>query len=190
MTWGAVGAAAIGTIGGAMLSKGGGGGGGTQTVDKTPWAAAQPWLTSNLAQGQSLQKAYQDNPFNPVQKASFGNLLQGNDYINQMVPGLLSQMSQPTGFDRNNPRARPAPFSFPGMNAANYQPTAGLLGQSLQGAQQAAPAPQQGAAPAGYVQGLFGTVPAPAQIPGTTSPAPLPTTWGEWLQGLNNQGSN
>jgi hypothetical protein len=97
---------------------------------RAPWSTAQPWLTHNLVRGEALQNSYQDSPFNALQQASYGNLLKGNDYINQMVPGLLSQMSQPAGFDRNNPRARPAPFSFPGMSPGNYQPVAGLLGAS------------------------------------------------------------
>jgi hypothetical protein len=128
MTWGAIGGAAIATVGGALLG-GDKGGGGTTTQSKEPWAPAQPWLTANLQTGQNLQNYYQDNPFNTIQQASYGNLLQGNDYINQMVPGLLSQFSQSGGFDRSNPRARPQAYAFPAMQGG-YQPTAGLLGAS------------------------------------------------------------
>lgn len=153
MTWGAIGAAAVGTVGGALLSDKGGGGTATQTKD--PWSAAVPWLTSNLGIGQNLQGAYQANPFNPLQQTSYANLLSGNDYINQMLPGLLGQMGQQTGFDRSNPRARPMPFQFPAMPA--YQPTAGLLGASTGMMNQVAnpfangaipPAPAPSAAPA------------------------------------------
>jgi hypothetical protein len=192
-------------LGGIMGGSSSGGGGGTQKQDRSPWATAQPWLTHNLVRGEGLQANYQDNPFNAIQQASYGNALSGNDYINRMVPGLLSQMSQPTGFDRNNPRARPAPFSFPGMNAANYQPVGGLLGVNSQGMnQQANPwagalqglrsgmpqdAASGGAAPApGMVQGMFGPAPAPA--PGAPAAAAPAANWQDWLAGLNSGGSN
>lgn len=115
-------------VGGLMSS---GGSGGSQTMDKSPWAAAIPWLQNNLATGQNLQTHYQQNPFNALQQASYGNLFQGNDYINQMTPGLLAQMSQSQGFDRANPRARPQAMQFPAMQAG-FQPTAGLLGSGGQ----------------------------------------------------------
>jgi hypothetical protein len=126
MTWGAIGGAAIATVGGAMLSDKGGGGGGTTTQSKEPWAPAVPWITSNLQAGQDLQNYYQQNPFNALQQGAYANLFGGNDYINQMTPGLLAQMSQPTGFDRNNPRARPQAYQFPTMTGANF-PMRGLL---------------------------------------------------------------
>lgn len=126
MTWGAIGAAAIGTVGGAMMSKDGGGGGATQTVSKDPWAPAQPWLTSLLSQGQNLQGYYEQNPFNALQQSGYANVLAGNDYINQMVPGLLAQMNQTTGFDRNNPRAKPQMLQMPAMTG-NVHPMLGLL---------------------------------------------------------------
>jgi hypothetical protein len=97
MTWGAIGGAAIATVGGAMLSDKGGGGGGTTTQSKEPWAPAVPWITSNLQAGQDLQNYYQQNPFNALQQGAYANLFGGNDYINQMTPGLLAQMSQPHG---------------------------------------------------------------------------------------------
>lgn len=165
--WVSLAGAALGAMGSGQSQ------GGTTTQTKDPWAAAQPWLTSNLAQGQSLQKAYQDNPFNAVQQASYGNILGGNDYINQMVPGLLSQMSQPAGFDRNNPRARPAPFSFPGMHAANYQPVGGLMGvNSQQMNTQANPWARMPAQPA---------APAQSMLPrgdGVVNPGDPINTWG------------
>lgn len=146
-----------GAIAGALLGglMGGSSGGGTTTQNKNPWSEAVPWLKANIATGQNLQGAYQASPFNPLQQTSYANLLSGNDYINQMLPGLLGQMGQQTGFDRSNPRARPMPFQFPAMPA--YQPTAGLLGASTGMMNQVAnpfangaipPAPAPSAAPA------------------------------------------
>lgn len=114
--------------GGALLGamNAGEGGGGQQTVSKDPWAPAQPWLTSLLGQGQNLQGYYQQNPFNGIQQGSYANLLQGNDYINGMVPGLLAQMNQPVGFDRNNPRGRPPMMQMPAMTRP-MSPLTGLL---------------------------------------------------------------
>lgn len=130
MTWGAVGAAAVSTIGGAMLADGGGGG--TQSMSKEPWAEAAPWLKQNLQTGQDLQSYYQNNPFNALQQAAYGQLFNQNNYVQGAIPSLLSQLSQPVGFDRNNPMARPAPIQFPQMGllsaSSNGSAPAGLLG--------------------------------------------------------------
>lgn len=131
-----------GMIAGSLLGglMGGSSSGGSTTQNKNPWAAAVPWLQANLATGQNLQGYYQANPFNGIQQAAYGNLLSGNNYINNMVPGLLSQMSQQTGYDRNNP-GRAAPIRMPSYSMSEYQPaTGGLLTQSMQAAQNAAPA--------------------------------------------------
>jgi hypothetical protein len=180
-------------VGGLMNSGSNGGGGSTQTVDKSPWAAAVPWLTANLGTGQNLQNYYQANPFNGIQQASYGNLLAGNDYINQMMPGLLSQFSQPQGFDRNNPRARPQAIQFPAMQQyqqqapqaaapqGNYQPTAGLLGGG------GSSSGQMGTLTGGMnvSQNPFanGLMPAPAPAPVAAAPAPM-----DYLTYINSLG--
>jgi hypothetical protein len=135
-----------GLLGGAA---GGSAQGGTQTNTRDPWAPAAPWLTQNLQRGQQLQSHYEQNPFNAIQQASYANLLGGNDYINQMTPGLMSQFSRQTGFDRSNPLQRPQGYQFPQMQAmgqaGGMQPTAGLLGGSMGQATAQAPAPAQAA---------------------------------------------
>jgi hypothetical protein len=171
-----------------MNSGSNGGGGATQTASKEPWAPAVPWITSNLQRGQELQNQYQASPFNAIQQGAYSGLLGGNDYINQMTPGLLSQMSQSQGFDRNNPRARPQAYQFPAMQ--QMQQMQPLLASTFSPPTAMSAAPAPAAAAPGTVTGLFGTVPAPAPIPGLTSPAPLPTTWPEWLAGLSTAGSN
>lgn len=127
------GAGNLGSLAGALIGAAAGGAsqGGTTTNNKAPWAPAIPWLTANLQSGQALQNYYAQNPFNPIQRAAYGNLLGQGDYVNQMVPGLLSQMSQNTGFDPSNPRARPAAFNFGA--APSGQPMAGLLGSAMKG---------------------------------------------------------
>ena len=114
MFGGPAGAAAGSLLGGLIGGKSGSGTqqGGTQTVNKDPWAPAQDWMKQNLATGQSLQNRYAQNPFNAQQMNAYGNLASGNDYLNRLTPGLLQQMSQPSGFNRNNPTARPNPLNF------------------------------------------------------------------------------
>ena len=136
MTWGAIGGAAIGLVGNSLLSDGGGGsqqngGAGTQTASKEPWAAAAPWIKSNLASGQALQAQYAAQPFNQQQLGAYANLGKQTGYMNQLVPSLLGQIgAQRPGFDLNNQSARPQAYSFDGVRQA--QPAAALLGDGGQ----------------------------------------------------------
>lgn len=109
MPWGSI----IGAVGG-LLSDGGGGqqAGSTQTISKDPWSAADPWLRQQITTGQGLQGYYQNNPFNQQQQNAYGQLSQGNSYVNALIPSLLSQISNQPGFDRANPRAKPAGINF------------------------------------------------------------------------------
>lgn len=171
-----------GAVAGSILNSGSSSGG-TQTVSNDPWAPAQPWVLANLSRGQNLQAQYEQNPFSQLQQRAYGNVLGGNDYFNGAVPGLLAQLSQNQGFDRSNPRAKPAPYQFPAMVGATA-PTQGLLAPAMNAA--AAPAAPAPAAPA-YVQGLFGSMPAPAQVPGVNVPALPPTTYAGWLSGFGGE---
>lgn len=133
-------AAILGPVAGAVVGglMGGSSSGGSVQQSKNPWAAAVPWLQSNLQTGQNLQGYYQANPFNGIQQGAYNNLLSGNNYINNMVPGLLNQFSQQTGYDRNNP-GRAAPIQMPAYSMSEYQPvTGGLLAPSMQASQNAA----------------------------------------------------
>ncbi len=144
MTWGAVAGAAIGVVGSAMSSDGGssGGGAGASTASKDPWMAAQPWMRSNIAQGQNLQGQYQRAPFNEAQLRAYGNMGAQSDYMRQLVPGLLGTASrQQLGWDRSNPDARPEAYRFDASG-----PSGGLLGsltgQALANYGAANPTPQ------------------------------------------------
>jgi len=123
MTWGAIGGAAVGVIGNAVMSdgKGGGGGGaGSQTASKEPWAPLQPWIMGNAITGQNLQNAYTAQPFSALQNQAYANQNNQSAYMRAAVPSLLGQISgQQVGFDRSNPNARPNAFSFDGLMAAN-----------------------------------------------------------------------
>jgi hypothetical protein len=156
MTWGAVAGAAVGVVGNALTSDRNGGAG-TQTQSKEPWAAAQPWIMNNLAQGQNLQNAYTAQPFNALQQQAYGNQQNQSDYMRAAIPSLLGQMSgKQIGLDRSNPNARPEAFNFNTLlgaagagNAAAQQGALSRLnsGPSLMGnltaqtPQVAAPAP-------------------------------------------------
>lgn len=152
-----------GLLGGAS---GGGSTSATQTASKEPWAPAVPWITSNLQAGQDLQKYYQQTPFNAIQQGAYANLLTGNDYVNSMIPGLLSQMSQSQGFDRSNPRARPQTYQFPAMPQSPsvttpMQPMAGLLGAPASGGMNVSQNP--------YMNGSI-QAQAPAPAPAAAAP--------------------
>ena len=104
--WITAGAGLLGALSGGQAQ------GGTTTQSKDPWIEAQPWMKQNLQTGQDLQSYYQQNPFNSQQQNAYRNLSAGTNYINQITPGLLQQMSRQQGFDRNNPQARPQTFNF------------------------------------------------------------------------------
>jgi hypothetical protein len=168
MTWGAVAGAAVGVVGSALTSKSGGGAG-TQTATKEPWAAAQPWILNNLAQGQKLQDAYTAQPFSDAQNQAYANQNNQSAYMRALVPSLLGQMSgQQVGYDRSNPNARPAAFNFNGAgNGAGGGGAGGLLGMLAQ-APMAAPA-------------STATLPAPAPAAAPVSDAP---GYGEFKYGM------
>lgn len=138
MSWGAVAGAGIG-----LLSSSGKSQGGTTTQSRDPWSVAQPWLIDNLTKGQNLQNYYAQNPFNAQQTGAYKDLSQGNAYMKELVPSLLQQFSQSSGFDRTNPQAKPQAINFntPNLGFGNVAPQQ----------QSAAPAPAyqpQAAAPA------------------------------------------
>lgn len=167
MTWGAIGGAAVGVVGNALMSDSGGGSGGgagSQTQSKEPWAMAQPWIMNNLVQGQNLQNAYTAQPFSNLQNQAYANQANQSAYMRAAVPSLLGQISgQQVGFDRSNPNARPNAFSFDGLMSAARAGQAGaqqsgLLGMLSGGAgangNPAANTPQV-APPAAPAQGAF-----------------------------------
>lgn len=170
MTWGAIGGAAVGVVGNALMSDSGGGGGGagTQTQSKEPWAMAQPWILSNLVQGQNLQNAYTAQPFSQLQNQAYNNQNNQSAYMRALVPDLLGQISgQTLGFDRSNPNARPNAFNFSSEGTLK-----GLLAQIANGANNASPmqnTPQ---------------VQQPKQEEGTF------TQQGDVLNGMNRTGQN
>lgn len=119
MSWVAVGGAVVG-VAGQALSKDKGGGAGTTTASKDPWAPAAPWLESQIKTGQGLQAQYQQNPFNAQQLASYENMGRQTDYMNNLVPSLLGQISGQgqLGFDRSNTNGRVTPYTFDGMGSS------------------------------------------------------------------------
>ena len=115
MSFGTVAAAVAGPLIGGLLGGASSSGtqqGGTETVRKDPWSAADPWLRQQIQTGQQLQNYYQQNPFNAQQQNAYGQLSNSNNYINQLVPNLLGQISGQPGFDRANPRARMQGVNF------------------------------------------------------------------------------
>jgi hypothetical protein len=130
MSWIAVGSAAVGVVGNYMSSKNAkkeNGGAGTTTVDKSPWAAAAPWLEQNLSYGQALQNQYQAQPFSQAQTAAYGNSAAQSDYMRSLVPSLLDQMQgQQLGYDVNNPTGKPSAFQWDAI--ASLAPGASMAG--------------------------------------------------------------
>lgn len=75
-----------GAVVGGLMSDGGGG---SQTAPKEPWAPAIKPLTNSLDTGQALERYYQQNPFNPMQRTGYQNLFSDLDqFRNQIQPGL------------------------------------------------------------------------------------------------------
>jgi hypothetical protein len=150
MTWGYIGGAAVGVVGNALLNSNKGssqtaGGAGTTTDTKAPWAAAQPWIQQNMAQGQALQNQYANQPFNLQQQQAFNNQYAQSDYMRQLVPSLLSQMQgQPVGFNRADPTAKPAAWNW-GLSGSGSGANLGLGGADAVGSMQAAQAAQAAA---------------------------------------------
>lgn len=139
MPW-SIAAPVIGAVASSALSSGGGGssggGAGSGTQSKEPWAMAQPWILSNLVQGQNLQNAYTAQPFSNLQNQAYANQGNQSNYMRALVPGLLSQLSgQPLAYDRNNQNARPQPFDF-----ASGDTLKGLLAQMASGSSNTTPA--------------------------------------------------
>ena len=152
MTWVAIGGAAVGVVGNAIVSdsKSGqqNGGAGASTTTKAPWSAAAPWLTSNIASGQALQQQYTDQPFNAQQQQAYNNQYAQSDYMRQLVPSLLNQMQgQQVGFDRNNQTAKPTAWNWglSGQGGGGGNLGMGLTGADAAGSMQAAQAAQQAA---------------------------------------------
>jgi hypothetical protein len=144
-TWGAVAGAAIGVVGSAMSSDKNGGAG-AQSQTKEPWLAAQPWIMSNMAQGQALQQQYQNQPFNPQQQQAYANQYAQSDYMRDLVPSLLGQMQkQPLGYDSANPNARASAWDWNALAGGG----GGRAGGSMTAAQAAADEAARRKKPAG-----------------------------------------
>lgn len=75
----------IGSVVGGLM--GGDSGGGTATKD--PWGPAVKPLTNSLDTLQGLERYYQQNQFNPMQRTGYQNLFSDLDqFRNQIQPGL------------------------------------------------------------------------------------------------------
>ena len=75
-----------GAVVGGLMSDGGGG---QQTASKAPWDPAVKPLTNSLDTLQGLERYYQQNQFNPMQRTGYQNLFSDLDqFRNQIQPGL------------------------------------------------------------------------------------------------------
>ena len=81
----------------------------TQSLD--PWAAAQPWMTSNLGIGQQLQSQYAANPLSDYQKQAYANSAGTNNQTRSLSTSLMDQLNNFTGYTRQNP-GTVTPFNF------------------------------------------------------------------------------
>jgi hypothetical protein len=90
-------AAILGPVAGAVVGglMGGDEGGGSQTQSKEPWAPAIKPLTNTLNTGQDLERYYQQNPFNPMQRQGYQNLFSDLDMLRtQIAPGMMQFANQ------------------------------------------------------------------------------------------------
>lgn len=129
MPWGAAIGGALSLAGQAMSSDKNGGAGSSSNT-KEPWAGAQPWILSNIARGQDLQRQRESNPFSDAQINAYGTRAAQSDFIKNLLPSLMQQSSQqPLGFNRGDPNARVSPYNFDGTTPEGG--SAGLLQKLL-----------------------------------------------------------
>lgn len=99
-----------GSLGG-LLDGSGEENGGAGTTQKTPWGPAQPYLVDNLAKNASLQKFYEQNPFNAQQKQSYENIFSDlNNFRSKTAPGLMDFANSAMSSSYQRPQ-----YSAPGM---------------------------------------------------------------------------
>lgn len=89
----------------------------TQTSSREPWGPAQPWLKDNIAKGQELQKFYENNPFNDVQKGALQGLLDVSNTGAQALPGLLDFANRMGQSNYQRSGGRNLAYSAPGTAA-------------------------------------------------------------------------
>lgn len=119
-------------LAGALLG-GSSSGSSQQTQTKDPWAAAQPWMKSNLGIGENLQAQYAANPFSDSQKSAYTNAANGNANVRNMVNTIIPQLSNIPAFDRANPLAKPAPLNLSGaMGGGNSAGSVGFSQPTVQ----------------------------------------------------------
>lgn len=84
----------------------GGDDGGQQTQSKEPWEPARKPLINSLNTGQDLERYYQKNPFNPMQRQGYQNLFSDLDMLRgQIAPGMMQFANQMMQSDyRRGPR--------------------------------------------------------------------------------------
>ena len=113
-----------------MALLGGASSGNTQTTqNRDPWAAAQPWMISNLGLGQQLMNQYMANPLSDYQKQAYANSAQTNNLGRNLTNSLMGQMNGFTGWTRQNP-GRVTPYNFSAGMGGGGQ-TTGNLGFSV-----------------------------------------------------------
>lgn len=87
MSFAAIAGPVAGAVVGGLMSDGGGS---SQTASKTPWEPAIKPLTNSLETGRALERYYQQNPFNQMQRTGYQNLYADLDqFRNQIQPGLV-----------------------------------------------------------------------------------------------------
>ena len=104
--------------------------GNTQTTqNRDPWAAAQPWMISNLGLGQQLMKQYMENPLSDYQKQAYANSANTNNLGRSLTNSLMGQMNGFTGWTRQHP-GTVTPYNFSAGMGGGGQ-TTGNLGFSV-----------------------------------------------------------
>lgn len=145
----------------------------TTSMNRDPWAPAQPYILDNLKTGQQLQNFYKQNPWSPQQKTAYQNLFNGTDAFNQQtMPGLMAlankgvTTSYPSqGLNRLNStpvQSGAGPFAAPQTQAIGQIDWNAINPFSSQN-QPAAPAPVAANTGGGLLQGGA----APGQIQGS-----------------------
>lgn len=98
----------------------------TQTTNREPWSASQPFLKELLGQGSQLNAKYAQQPFSQAQQTAYGNMGSLLDTINRNAGGLLGAFNANASGANQFVRGQPQRLQGGGVNMSGFNP--GLLG--------------------------------------------------------------
>ena len=179
MSFAAIAGPVAGAVVGGLMSDGGGG---SQTASKTPWEPAIKPLTNSLETGQALERYYQQNPFNQMQRTGYQNLYADLDqFRNQIAPGMMQFANS---MMQSNYQRGPRQSQMESMQGQMPMQRPQMMQQAGDGVYQTMPMQMPGGQ--GGTVAYQGSIPQGllANIPQGPFQAPTPGSYGllDWVQ--------